>query len=151
MTTHFDWHAHAPEPLGRFSWFFSPNDAAWRVEVPFWIYFRLIHIKCSKLDQNRFAHFDWHAHAPKLLNRFSWIMHHSTCLGLKRCRFVFLRLDQHKWTKLVQTHQKSWLARPCSETTEPISWIMHYSTRLGLKRCRFEFYCDWALRRPTRG
>ena len=35
----------------------------------------------------------------------------------------FFRLDQHKWTKLVQNHQKSWLARPCSETTEPISMI----------------------------
>ena len=87
--TGIDWHAHAPKLLNRFLWFFSANDAAWRVEVPFWIYFRLIHIKWSKLDQNSFAQFDWHAHAPKLLNIFSWIMHHSTRLGLKRCRFEF--------------------------------------------------------------
>ena len=71
---------------------FSPNDAAWRVEVPFWIYYRLIHIKWSKLDQNSFAQFDWHAHAPKLLNRFSYILHHSTRLGLKRCRFGFFAI-----------------------------------------------------------
>ena len=37
--------------------------------------------------------------------------------------WIALRLNQHKWTKLVQNHQKSW--RPCSETTEPI--LMNYA------------------------
>ena len=54
---------------------FSPNNAAWRVEVPFWIYFRLIHIKWSKLDQNSFAQFDCHAPMP----RNYWTDFHELC------------------------------------------------------------------------
>ena len=146
-----DWHAHAPKLLSRFRLIMHHSTRLGLKRCLHGFYCDWTNISglnWSKTIKNR----DWLAHAPKLLNRFRWIMHHSRRLSLKRCCFGFYcdctNVSGPNWSKTIQN--SDWHAH-APKLLNRFRWIMHHSTRLGLKRCRFALYCDWALRRPTGG